>query len=128
MSTCRAARDGRALLPAAFALCVGLEADVLAQQPAQGQEQAEEIVVTGSRIARRDYSAQSPLVSVTAETFNQRTSIGVEAALNQLPQFAPAGTQAANSSAGEFPGVTAAPGAVMNPSTSRGPLSVMSSK
>ena len=45
----------------------------------------EEIVVTGSRIPRRDYSSSSPIVTVKAETFEDRSNIGIESALNQLP-------------------------------------------
>jgi outer membrane receptor protein involved in Fe transport len=112
MGTCRLARDASASLPATFVLCISLATGALAQQPAPSKEGIEEIVVTGSRIARRDYSAQSPLVSIGADTFEQRASIGLEAALNQLPQFHAAGTQASTSSAATYgPGATAAPGA-----------------
>jgi outer membrane receptor protein involved in Fe transport len=81
---------------------------------AQDQEEAvlEEITVTGSRIVRRDYSAQTPIVTIEAETFTERTNFGLEAALNQLPQFNVAGTQSQQSAAGTpFPQATAAPGA-----------------
>lgn len=68
--------------------------------------------MTGTRILRRDFSSQSPIVTVEAETFSQRTNIGLEAALNQLPQFTVAGTQAQSSPAGTpFPQAAAAPGA-----------------
>ncbi len=109
----------KAMLSMAVALALGVcvETDVLAQQQpsqsqGQGQRNLEEIVVTGSRIARRDYTSQSPIVTVQAQTFNQRTNIGLEAALNQLPQFTAAGTQAATSDAATpFPQAGAAPGA-----------------
>src|SRR5690606_41292149 len=72
----------------------------------------EEVVVTGSRIARRDYEAQTPIVTLDAEAFTERTNIGLEATLNQLPQFTVAGTQAQASPAGTpFPQASAAPGA-----------------
>jgi outer membrane receptor protein involved in Fe transport len=71
-----------------------------------------EVVVTGSRIVRRDYESQSPIVTVQAETFEDRSSVGIEAALQQLPQFAPsAGAQSNSGSATPFPSPTAAPGA-----------------
>ena len=57
-----------------------------------GQDDLEEIVVTGSRIVRRDYEATSPIVTVNEETFDQISSLGVEAAMNQLPQYVPAQT------------------------------------
>lgn len=47
-----------------------------------------EVVVTGSRIARRDYTSDSPITTVTAEQLRSTASPTVEAALNQLPQFA----------------------------------------
>jgi outer membrane receptor protein involved in Fe transport len=86
------------------------QAPVLAQDPDQAAE--DEITVTGTRIARRDYSAQTPIVTVDAETFSERTNIGLESALNQLPQFNVAGTQSQLSPANSpFPSAIAAPGA-----------------
>ena len=79
---------------------------------AQDEQVVEEITVTGTRILRRDFTSQSPIVTVDAETFENRTNIGLEAALNQLPQFTVAGTQAATSDASTpFPQASAAPGA-----------------
>ena len=98
----------KAALSAAIALAIGVQTDLVAQN----QESLEEIVVTGSRIARRDFSAQSPIVTVDSESFNARTNVGLEATLNQLPQFTVAGTQASTSAASTpFPQATAAPGA-----------------
>jgi len=72
----------------------------------------EEVIVTGSRIPRRDYESFSPIVTIKADTFEDRSNIGLESALNQMPQFTPAGTQAVFSSAGTpLPSATAAPGA-----------------
>ena len=51
------------------------------------------IVVTGSRIARPDYTATSPIVSVDADLIEQSSSVNLEANLNKLPQFSPALTQ-----------------------------------
>jgi hypothetical protein len=59
----------------------------LAQEPGQ---RLEEVVVTGSRIVRRDYSANSPLQTVDRSAFEQQNSIALETALNDLPQFVPA--------------------------------------
>ena len=62
-----------------------------AQAPAaQPPQQLEEVVVTGSRIVRRDYEANSPLQTVDRGAFEQQNSIAIETALNQLPQFVPA--------------------------------------
>ena len=52
-----------------------------------------EVTVTGSRIVRRDLEASSPIVTVDAETFEQSSTVSVESALNELPQFKPDRTQ-----------------------------------
>lgn len=59
-----------------------------AQQPAA--QPLEEVVVTGSRIVRRDYEANSPLQTLDRSAFEQQNSIALETALNELPQFVPA--------------------------------------
>jgi iron complex outermembrane receptor protein len=53
----------------------------------------EEITVTGSRIPRRDFTANAPIQTVDEQMFEDTTSIGVETVLNRLPQFVPAVTQ-----------------------------------
>ncbi|GEM_PF-241663 len=45
------------------------------------------IVVTGSRIARPDLSANSPMVTVDEEFLRQSSTAAVEEQLNRLPQF-----------------------------------------
>ncbi len=61
-----------------------------AQDAAAGSPSLEEIVVTGSRIVRRDYESNSPIVTVNAEDFETQTGLNVEAYLNQMPQYNPA--------------------------------------
>lgn len=51
-----------------------------------------EIVVTGSRIARRDYVATSPIVTADKTLLDQSSTVAIEQNLNKLPQFAPAQT------------------------------------
>src|SRR4051812_18487957 len=58
-------------------------------QDAQRDEVAE-VTVTGSRITRRDYEANSPLVTVDAEAFEKQSGQNVESYLNQLPNYNPA--------------------------------------
>src|SRR6185436_12274559 len=113
MQTFRMGFTSASYLFAALALGLLHEAKVLAQNPAPAAaDNLEEIVVTGSRIARRDFTSQSPLVTIDNSTLTTRTNVGMEAALNQFPQFAPGGTQAQNSPAGTpFPQADAAPGA-----------------
>lgn len=107
MSMSRTGRKAFLLCFAAPALIVSLNSESFAQD-----QVLEEITVTGTRILRRDFSSQSPIVTIEAETFAERANIGLEAALNQLPQFTVDGTQAQNSPAGTpFPQASAAPGA-----------------
>ncbi len=73
-----------------------------------GAQEVEEVVVTGSRIARRDFTAPSPIVTVGAEEFEETSSISVEQVLNRLPQFTPAGSQF--SSGEDTPGAFSTPG------------------
>ena len=49
-----------------------------------------EIVVTGSRIARRDYQSSSPIVTVGEETLSAAGQPTLDRAIGQLPQFAAA--------------------------------------
>lgn len=55
----------------------------------------EAIIVTGSRISRKDYVSTSPLVSVGQETLARTPSVNIEATLNQLPQFVQGQNQSA---------------------------------
>lgn len=49
----------------------------------------EEIIVTGSRIARPDYSSTSPIVSVKGDALTRTGGSTLDAVLRQLPQFTP---------------------------------------
>jgi outer membrane receptor protein involved in Fe transport len=60
------------------------------------EEAIEEVVVTGSRIVRRDFQSASPIQTVDAELFEQVAAVTVEAALNTLPQFVPSITSTSN--------------------------------
>ena len=61
---------------------------------AQDKEAAlDEVTVTGSRILRKDFEATSPIVTVGSETFENSSTLAIEANLNKLPQFVPAVTQ-----------------------------------
>ncbi|MGH6780499.1 MAG: TonB-dependent receptor domain-containing protein [Sphingomonadaceae bacterium] len=52
------------------------------------ESEVEEVVVTGSRITRKDYSAESPIVTVSETALKAQGPATLEATLNQLPQFA----------------------------------------
>jgi outer membrane receptor protein involved in Fe transport len=62
------------------------------QEQGEGKAAAPEtrIVVTGSRIAKRDYEANSPIVTIDAQVFEQQAGQNVESYLNKLPEFNPA--------------------------------------
>ena len=56
----------------------------------------EEILVTGSRIARPDFESASPIVSVTQEHFQETGATSVELVMNRLPQLVPDATSTSN--------------------------------
>lgn len=58
-------------------------------QSQDGSTEVGEIVVTGSRIVRQDYVANSPVATVSAEQIQARGDVNVEQILNQLPQVVP---------------------------------------
>jgi outer membrane receptor protein involved in Fe transport len=78
----------------AYAIATALAFPAVGLRTAQAQEptaqQPEEVVVTGSRIVRRDYDANSPIQTVDRGAFESQNSIALETALNDLPQFVPA--------------------------------------
>src|SRR5881394_1764373 len=103
MTRLQSRKAGRGfLLPAAWAArvliptCVGallLAGPVEAQPPPAQQQAPEEVIVTGSRIARRDFEANSPITTVDEELIDNTMSVGIEKVMNQLPQFVPAVSQ-----------------------------------
>jgi outer membrane receptor protein involved in Fe transport len=57
---------------------------------ASAQEtQLEEIIVTGTRIARPDFVSASPIISVSQERLAETASSTIDGVLNSLPQFVP---------------------------------------
>src|SRR5580704_12521606 len=79
----------------AVALATAMYQTAGAQEaPAAQSGQLQEVVVTGSRIQRSaDLQSSSPLVTVSSDVLTNISTVGVENALNQLPQFVPAQTQ-----------------------------------
>ncbi len=67
---------------------------------AAAANEVEGIVVTGSRIVRNDYQADTPIVTVSAVSLENTGSITVETLLNQLPQFVPSVTATSNNPGG----------------------------
>lgn len=66
------------------------------QSPNDSEEAGNEVVVTGSRIQRRDLTATSPLAVVNDEEFKLSGATNVEQVLNTLPQVVPGFTSASN--------------------------------
>jgi outer membrane receptor protein involved in Fe transport len=65
-------------------------APLMAQEAQAGEDQGQAIVITGSRIVRRDYQANSPIVTVDDSLLRDTSNTGLEESLNKLPQFTPA--------------------------------------
>ncbi|MFO7288117.1 MAG: TonB-dependent receptor [Gammaproteobacteria bacterium] len=92
-------------LAAAILLALGAAS---APDRASAQDALEEVVVTGSRIVRRDLEAGSPILTVESRMFEESSTLAVESVLNQLPQFVPDRTQFNTSDV--FPSATSTPG------------------
>lgn len=56
-------------------------------QTTEAEVAVEEVIVTGSRIARPDYVANSPIVSVGQAAIENTGQVTVEKSLSQMPQF-----------------------------------------
>jgi iron complex outermembrane receptor protein len=89
-------QGSRFVRAAVFAVLASSAGPALAAESAATEASADEtlteVVVTGSRIRRADLEANSPTVTASSELFENTTTLGVEAVLNQLPQFVPAAT------------------------------------
>ena len=107
---------GRVLMTSSLAVLglaiSGLGNAALAQQTGAQSSgaPAPEIVVTGSRIVRRDFTASSPIVTIQSETLENQSNVGIEVGLNKLPQFSPANGQVGLDTTNVQPGATTSPG------------------
>lgn len=79
-----------------LALAISVAAAICPTASPADEAQLEEIEVTGSRIARRDFSSASPIVSLTDEAIAESGSISIERTLARLPQFVPTATSTSN--------------------------------
>jgi outer membrane receptor protein involved in Fe transport len=86
---------GASVLAAASAALTSTPA--LAQD---GAEEEEAIVVTGTRLARQDFEAISPVTTVGAEQLELTATLTTESLLNELPQIIPGNTRTSNNSGG----------------------------
>ena len=108
---CGLVRSGRAKGPqrlfqvAAICACTALYGGVLADEHgaeiAIDQPAIEEIIVTGTRIKRRDFVTSSPLVTVGLEQIQYSGHPTLEETLNQLPQVLPQPGRSSNYNGGD---------------------------
>lgn len=82
--------------PAAFAQDAGQPADATPQADDTEADDAGEIVVTGSRIARPDIEGITPTVAVGSAALDQNAATNIQDTLNELPQVG-IGTSRTNS-------------------------------
>ncbi len=61
-------------------------------------EQAQTIVVTGSRIARRDFSSDTPIVTVSSAALERTSDVSLDQSLSRLPQFGAGANQITSAS------------------------------
>src|SRR5258708_18818079 len=88
------------VLPAFLALSMTAHAQVTAKAAAPEDTALQEVVVTGSRIARPEFDNLEPTAAIDSKTFDQRGYLDVGQALSELPAFGVAPSSAANTQAG----------------------------
>ena len=106
-------RFSRSVLACSTAITMSFAAGVgvAAAADPPGAQPTSEVVITGTRIARRDFTAQSPIVTVNSQSFENRAGPEIEQNLNQLPQFhADVNSQIGQAGAGQ-PSASQTPGA-----------------
>jgi iron complex outermembrane receptor protein len=86
-------------LTLALGLMTALAPLAAAAQPAAGPtEEVDEVVVTGSRIARQDYRSNTPIVTIGTETLEKTGTVTLDTALKLQPQFVASTGSTTNSS------------------------------
>jgi iron complex outermembrane recepter protein len=86
--------------PCLLALAMSAHAQVTPKAAPAEDTTLQEVVVTGSRIARPEFDNTEPTTSVDAKTFDQRGYLDVGQALNELPAFGVSPSSAANTQSG----------------------------
>ena len=87
-------------LPVSLALGMSAQAQVTPKAAAPEDTTLQEVVVTGSRIARPEFDNLEPTTAIDSKTFDQRGYLDVGQALNELPAFGVAPSGAANTQNG----------------------------
>lgn len=91
---------GLLALPALVALSLTAHAQVTPKAASPDDNSLQEVVVTGSRIARPEFDNLQPTSSIDSKTFDQRGYLDVGQALSELPAFGTQPSSAANTQAG----------------------------
>jgi len=86
--------------PCLLGLTLSAQAQEKPKAPAAPSEELQEVVVTGSRIARPDLDRLEPTQIVSSATFDDRGYLDVGQALSELPAFSVMPSSAANTQAG----------------------------
>ncbi|WP_241657306.1 TonB-dependent receptor domain-containing protein [Aurantiacibacter suaedae] len=80
--------------------------------PTAASAQSDRIVVTGSRIVRRDFEANSPIVTVDEGLLEDSGTAAIEQNLNKLPQFTAVNNRTPTTGGGDIqPNASNTPGA-----------------
>ncbi len=97
-------RNSAVSIAVALAIQTSLMQMASAQDGAEGAKTDElaQVTVTGSRIARRDYEANSPIQTVDSSALENKAAVAIEDTLNKMPQFVPAATGYTQVSNGEL--------------------------
>lgn len=80
----------RSKLAVSITAALGLAASFGNAAMAQDDDGLEEVIVTGSRIVRRDFESNSPIRTIDAAQFEEQSGLNIESYLNQLPDYSPA--------------------------------------
>lgn len=87
-----------------FVMALALETPGLAQTEAAAGDgdnaEVQAIIVTGSRISRKDYTSPSPILTTASESIAEAGASTVDNYLRQLPQFQPGSGEFSNNSSG----------------------------
>jgi iron complex outermembrane receptor protein len=70
--------------------------DTVAPAAAQEEDTRDVVVITGSRIARQDYVANSPIVTLGQDAIEATGVTTLDTLLNEMPQFVPAVNMTSN--------------------------------
>src|SRR5258707_5040416 len=88
------------VLPAFLALSMTAHAQVTPKAAAPKNTNLQEVLVTGSHIARPEFDNLEPTATVDSKTFDQRGYLDVGQALSELPAFGTQPSSAANTQNG----------------------------